>query len=96
MSAVAGVETEIKSILQQLGVKELNSGASTGSYWFNTRGTKIESFSPVDGKLIATVHSASETDYEATVMKAQEAFLEWRLVLANNFTAFRCWNQSPF
>ena len=82
MSAVAGVETEIKSILQQLGVKELNSGASTGSYWFNTRGTKIESFSPVDGKLIATVHSASETDYEATVMKAQEAFLEWRLVPA--------------
>lgn len=82
MSAVAGVETEIKSILQQLGVKELNSGASTGAYWFNTRGTKIESYSPVDGKLIGTVHSASETDYEATVMKAQEAFVEWRLVPA--------------
>ena len=81
MSAVA-VETEIKSILQELGIKEVNSGASTGSYWFNTRGTKIDSFSPVDGKLIASVLSASETDYEATILKSQEAFAEWRLIPA--------------
>jgi len=51
MSAVA-VETEIKSILNQLGIKEVNSGASTGSYWFNTRGTKIDSYSPVDVNLL--------------------------------------------
>jgi aldehyde dehydrogenase (NAD+) len=81
MSAVA-VETEIKSILQELGIKELNSGASTGAYWFNTRGTKIDSYSPVDGKLIASVHSASETDYEATILKGQEAFAEWRMMPA--------------
>ena len=81
MSATA-VETDIKSILSQLGIKEINSGASTGSYWFATRGTKIDSYSPVDGKLIASVHSASETDFEATVMKSQEAFQEWRLMPA--------------
>lgn len=81
MSATA-VQSEIGQILSQLGIKETNSGASTGSYWFATRGTKIDSYSPVDGKLIASVHSASETDYEATILKAQEAFAEWRLIPA--------------
>ncbi|MBK7130055.1 MAG: aldehyde dehydrogenase family protein [Crocinitomicaceae bacterium] len=81
MSATA-VQSEIGQILSQLGIKEINSGASTGSYWFATRGTKIDSYSPVDGKLIASVHSASETDYEATILKAQEAFAEWRLIPA--------------
>ena len=54
MSTVA-VETEIKTVLEQLGVEEINSGASTGSHWFNTRGEHIDSYSPVDGKLIASV-----------------------------------------
>lgn len=81
MSTTA-VASDVQNILSQLGIKEINSGASTGSYWFATRGTKIDSYSPVDGKLIASVHSASETDYEATVLKAQEAFAEWRLIPA--------------
>ncbi|MCC7455084.1 MAG: aldehyde dehydrogenase family protein [Crocinitomix sp.] len=81
MSAVA-VETEIRSILDQLGIKEVNSGASTGTYWFNTRGNEIQSFSPVDGNLIAAVRSATEVEYEAAILKGQEAFKEWRLVPA--------------
>ena len=81
MSAVA-VETEIRSILDQLGIKEVNSGASTGTYWFNTRGNEIQSFSPVDGNLIAVVRSATEVEYEAAILKGQEAFKEWRLVPA--------------
>ena len=81
MSAVA-VETEIRSILDQLGIKEVNSGASTGTYWFNTRGNEIQSFSPVDGNLIAAVRSATEVEYEASILKGQEAFKEWRLVPA--------------
>lgn len=81
MSAVA-VETEIRSILDQLGIKEVNSGASTGTYWFNTRGNEIQSYSPVDGNLIAAVRSATEVEYEAAILKGQEAFKEWRLVPA--------------
>jgi aldehyde dehydrogenase (NAD+) len=76
------IDLGVKEILNQLGVQEINKGASTGSHWFNTRGEKIESFSPVDGQLIATVNSATESDYEATVLKAQEAFLEWRMIPA--------------
>jgi aldehyde dehydrogenase (NAD+) len=76
------VDFGIKEILDTLGVQEINKGASTGSYWFNTRGEKMDSFSPVNGELIASVNSASETDYEAIILKAHEAFLEWRMVPA--------------
>lgn len=77
MSTVA-IETDIKAVLEQLGVKELNNGASTGAHWFNTSGEKIDSYSPVDGKLIASVNSATEKEYEAAILKGQEAFKSWR------------------
>ncbi len=81
---MAEVQTglEIQEILDQLGIEQVNRGASTGSYWFNTRGGQIDSYSPVDGKLIASVSAASETDYEAAVLKAQEAFKVWRQIPA--------------
>jgi aldehyde dehydrogenase (NAD+) len=81
MSATATM-TEIQEILNTLGIEDVNNGASTGGKWFKTRGEKIESYSPVDGKLIASVNSATEADYEAVILKAQEAFLEWRLIPA--------------
>lgn len=75
-------EIDVQAILTQLGVEPINRGASTGSHWFHSRGPKIDSFSPVDGKVIASVNSATETEYEAVVLKAQEAFLEWRTIPA--------------
>jgi aldehyde dehydrogenase (NAD+) len=75
-TAVAG--TEIKEVLDQLGIESVNSGASTGANWFNTRGEQIDSYSPVDGKLIASVTAATETEYEACIAKGQEAFKTWR------------------
>ena len=70
--------TEIQDILSQLGIKTINNGASTGSKWLNTKGEEIHSFSPVDGNKIASVKSATESDYETVVLKAQEAFQTWR------------------
>jgi aldehyde dehydrogenase (NAD+) len=72
----------IHEILLQLGIQDINNGASTGGKWFKTRGERIDSYSPVDGKLIASVNSATEVDYEAVILKAQEAFKQWRLVPA--------------
>ena len=66
-------------ILSQLGIEQVNNGASTGGHWFNTRGEKIDSISPVDGNIIASVNSATEADYEAVILKAQEAFKAWRM-----------------
>jgi len=72
----------IQEILSQLGIEEINNGASTGGKWFKTRGERIDSISPVDGKLIASVNAATEADYEAVILKAQEAFKEWRMIPA--------------
>jgi aldehyde dehydrogenase (NAD+) len=68
----------IREALSQLGVKRNNSGVSTGSKWFKTKGNIIESYSPVDGKLIGTVRSADENTFEKVVAKSHEAFKTWR------------------
>jgi len=73
---------EMKGILAQLGIQSTNSGASTGSNWMNTTGAKIDSISPVDGKLIASVNSATTADYNALIEKAQGAYVEWRKIPA--------------
>ena len=72
----------IQEILAQFGIDEVNNGASMGSKWFKTRGERIDSISPVDGKLIASVNSATEADYEAVILKAQEAYKVWRTIPA--------------
>ena len=79
---MVATESAIQEILSQLGIKAENNGASTGSVWFTTRGEKINSYSPVDGQLIASVNVASVADYEAVVLKAQEAFMQWRTIPA--------------
>ena len=73
---------DITQVLEQLGVKQLNNGASTGSNWTPTTGAKIDSYSPVDGSLIGSVTGASVADYNKTVDKAAEAFKAWRMVPA--------------
>src|SRR5437762_2621040 len=68
----------MKDILQALKINAENDGVSTGSNWLKSKGEKIASYSPVDGKLIATVSTADKNTYEAVVAKAQEAFAVWR------------------
>jgi aldehyde dehydrogenase (NAD+) len=68
----------IQEALTTLGIKKKNPGASTGSTWYKSSGVLIESFSPVDGKLIGAVAGADEKSYHAVVTKSVEAFREWR------------------
>jgi aldehyde dehydrogenase (NAD+) len=65
--------------LHQLNILPENTGTSTGGMWLPSRGAAIESFSPVDGKRIATVTSTDKEGYDAVVRAAQAAFMEWRL-----------------
>ncbi len=65
-------------ILSSLNIKSQSSGASTGTKWLNTTGEKIDSFSPVDGKLIGAVTAATKNDYEEVIKAAETAFAEWR------------------
>ena len=76
MQAVA-TDFGIKTALQQLGVKDINEGTSTGSNNFSN-GEIIESFSPVDGKLIGKVKTTTRADYEKVMDAATKAFLSFR------------------
>ena len=69
-------------ILNHLGLSKQNSGVSKGQTWLSGTGELIESYSPVDGKLIGTVTSAGREDYEQVINQAQKAFAEWRLIPA--------------
>ncbi|MBE0651150.1 MAG: aldehyde dehydrogenase family protein [Bacteroidales bacterium] len=69
-------------ILENLGIKEINLGVSTGTQWFETKGDISTSYSPIDGKEIAKVRTATLDDYEMVIQKAEAAFKEWRKVPA--------------
>lgn len=71
----------IKNTLDQLNVKDVNEGTSTGSDFFAT-GELLESYSPVDGTLIAKVKTTTKADYERMMQTSQEAFTQWRMVPA--------------
>lgn len=65
--------------LKALKVKLENSGVSTGVSWLDAKGETINSSSPADGKLIASVTGASKANYEAVIAQAEAAFKEWRM-----------------
>ncbi|RXP49328.1 aldehyde dehydrogenase family protein [Lutibacter sp. HS1-25] len=75
------LSTNINKTLEKLEVKTINFGTSTGVNSFGN-GTNIDSYSPVDGKLIGTVVSTSKEDYKKVIEAAQNAFKIWRLVPA--------------
>ena len=70
----------MQNVLNKLGISEDNPGAFAGEW--RGGGGNIEKISPVDGKLLARVRSASAEDYEWAVGRAHEAFLKWRVTPA--------------
>jgi len=69
---------KMDKVLSKLGIEKNNEGASTGTKWLAGGGAKIESYSPVDGRRIASVTSVTRPIYDTVVAQAQVAFLEWR------------------
>ncbi len=65
--------------LKTLGLKAENLGTSTGSDWIGDlkNSELIESYSPVDGKLIGSVATTTEEEYEQVIQKSQEAYKVW-------------------
>lgn len=72
----------IKTALQQLGIKKTNAGVSTGAKWLRSTGPVIRSTSPVDGQLIGTVQGADEKTFLKVVEISAKAFQQWKLVPA--------------
>jgi aldehyde dehydrogenase (NAD+) len=67
----------IKEALSSLGIRRTNAGSSTGLKSFKG-GSLLESYSPVDGKLIASVYTTDEKTFQRIIEKSQEAFKSWR------------------
>ena len=70
----------MQSILNKLGLSDENPGAFAGEW--RGGGNLIEKISPIDGKVLGRVRSASTEDYEWAVGRAHEAFLKWRVTPA--------------
>ena len=71
----------MKAHLEQLGIKDKNPGGQIGSQSFSV-GNTIPSSSPVDGSTIGCTGVCSADDYEAAIVAATQASLEWRNVPA--------------
>ena len=63
--------------LSQLGLEAKNPGTWTGQE-NSSQGAYIESYSPVDGKLIGAVSTTTREEYDAVIEKATAAFKVWR------------------
>lgn len=73
----------MQEVLKTLGIQAVNFGTSTGVEFFgNTNTNLIESYSPVDGKLIGKVSTTTKEEYEQVMECAQESFKTWRLMPA--------------
>ena len=73
----------MQTILSKLNISAVNHGTSTGlNSWASDNPELIESFSPVDGKLIAKVTETTLDDYQQVIETAKTAFKLWKNVPA--------------
>ncbi len=66
----------MQPVLEKLGLTDVNDGVFDGEW--RGGGAKIDKISPIDGRRIASVRTASDDDYDKAIARAQEAFLKWR------------------
>jgi aldehyde dehydrogenase (NAD+) len=72
----------VRTILDQLGIEPVNSGACADEWIENPNGGELESINPADGSVIARVRMAAEEDYDEVAWRAAEVFRRWRLLPA--------------
>ena len=67
---------DIKQVLSDLGVKDTNAGVMIGGRTLGS-GPSMDSLSPTDGKKIASLSTATASDYEEVMEASAKAFIEW-------------------
>ncbi len=74
----------MKSLLEKLGIGEVNPGACTGpDGWIDDpKGKQIVSYNPSTGEGIASVVQVTPSAYEKVVRAGQESFKTWRTIPA--------------
>lgn len=75
---------QIVAVLEELGIKETNYGATIGGSegWIKTSGQELVSRSPIDGRPIASVLMAQREDYDQVMDAAGKAFGKFRMMPA--------------
>ncbi len=70
----------MKSLLNKLGIQDVNSGACCGpDLWIeDPKGTELPSYNPTTGETIAKVIQATPDAYNQVMETAHESFLQWR------------------
>ncbi len=70
----------MKALLKQLGIQQVNPGASSGiEGWISDpAGQELISYNPTTGEPIATVIQATRDSYEKVVQAARQGFENWR------------------
>src|SRR5882724_5894185 len=68
------------NVLRKLGLEGDNPGVFCGD-WLGS-GKALQSISPIDGRMLATIRTATVEQYELTVRRSQEAFQSWQAVPA--------------
>ena len=71
----------LDKLFNKYGLNKLSHGCSTGSEWFSS-GELIQSYSPVDGKLIGEISSGSKKDFDHIIQVSKKAFKEFREIPA--------------
>jgi len=66
----------MQTILNNLGLSDVNDGVFFGEW--RGGGATIDKISPIDGRKLASVRTASADDYDMAIARAHKAFLKWR------------------
>jgi len=68
------------TLLKSLGLSGINPGAFNGEWIGSDR--RLESVSPIDGRVLGVVRTATTGDYERVIQAARAAFEKWQTVPA--------------
>jgi len=71
----------VRDLPSRLGIEAANAGAC-GRDWIETAGSEISSHNPDDWSVLATVRSASKSDYDRVIAESSEVFQQWRMAPA--------------
>ena len=79
----ASASPSVSALLNKLSLRANNPGVFCGE-WVGS-GKPLPSLSPIDGRVLATVRTATPDEYERAASRAQQAFQKWQLVCATHF-----------
>src|SRR6185437_3828981 len=71
----------VRDLLSRLGIEAANAGACARD-WIETAGPEIASHNPDDWSVLASVRSASKSDYDGVIAESSEVFQRWRMAPA--------------